>query len=109
MYGWMFFPYTHTAEQVTAPILALGGDVDPRCPPEQLPDWAPYTTAGTSSLRPPLFPYHIHHPPFPSISSLSLHTDCEVKVFPGGHFFLKDKEAELLSYLTEKINEAVEA
>jgi surfactin synthase thioesterase subunit len=55
---------------VEAPVYAIGGDVDPRCPPEQLPEWEQYTSG-----------------------------KCEVQVFPGGHFFIKDKEGDLLAWI----------
>ena len=63
-----------------APILVMGGDVDPRCPPEQLPEWDRYTTG-----------------------------KLQVHVMPGGHFFLKDKEGEFLKYLTDFVTEAATA
>lgn len=59
-----------SAEKVEAPIWAIGGDADVRCPQEQLPEWDRYTTS-----------------------------TCQVQVFPGGHFFLKEKEADLLAWL----------
>lgn len=68
------YKFDPTAEKVAAPIFAIGGDVDPRCPPEQLPEWDQYTSS-----------------------------TCEVQVFSGGHFFIKDKETELLSWISKTL------
>lgn len=68
------YKFDPNAEKVEAPILAIGGDVDPRCPPEQLPEWDRYTS-----------------------------NQCDVRVFPGGHFFIKDKEADLLAWISKTL------
>jgi surfactin synthase thioesterase subunit len=72
------YQFDENAEKVKAPIWAIGGDVDPRCPKEQLPEWDTYTEG-----------------------------KCEVNVFPGGHFFLKDNktEGELLGWLSKTVIE----
>lgn len=74
------YQFDPKAEKVEPPILVMGGDVDPRCPPEQLPEWDRYTN-----------------------------NQLQVHVMPGGHFFLKDKEGDFLSYLTKFVTEAVTA
>ncbi len=67
--------HTALAEKVEAPIHAIGGDVDPRCPPEQLPEWDRYTS-----------------------------NKCDVQVFAGGHFFLKESsEKELMAWITKTL------
>ncbi|MGW6980355.1 thioesterase II family protein [Streptomyces sp. NPDC054932] len=57
-------------EPLDVPITALGGDTDPRAPVSGLHAWEEQTTG-----------------PF------------SVEVFPGGHFYLNDSEAELTSML----------
>lgn len=70
------YKFDPNAEKVEAPIYAIGGDVDPRCPPEQLPEWDQYTS-----------------------------NKCEVQVFPGGHFFLQEKQADLLAWITKTLTD----
>lgn len=65
-----------SAEKVHTPLWVIGGVDDPRSPPEQLPEWERYTTSGI-----------------------------QIKTFPGGHFFLKEKEADLLAWLSKVVEE----
>ncbi|AXI78162.1 thioesterase II family protein [Peterkaempfera bronchialis] len=59
------------ATPLRAPITALGGDRDAGCTPADLSTWSDLTTAG-----------------------------CDLRVFPGGHFYLHDCEAELVGLVT---------
>ncbi|MGB8956844.1 MAG: thioesterase domain-containing protein, partial [Tumebacillaceae bacterium] len=56
------------------PITAFGGETDPRANREQLEMWRQETTAGF---------------------------DCEI--YPGGHFYLRDVEPELLKAIATRL------
>lgn len=58
-------------EPITAPLTVLGGDRDPRASVASLHAWAPLTTG-----------------PF------------EVRVYPGAHFYLNDRPAELMALMS---------
>ncbi|MGW2618052.1 thioesterase II family protein [Streptomyces sp. NPDC001500] len=63
--------HRHRPDQpLSVPITALGGDTDPRAPVSGLRAWQEQTTGAFS-----------------------------VEVFPGGHFYLNDSEAELAAIL----------
>lgn len=61
----------HTAEPLTCPILALGSEQDARVPAEETKEWAKFTVA-----------------------------DFEYRIFPGGHFFLKPLEKEVIAHIS---------
>jgi len=65
-----------SADKVEMPLWVIGGVDDPRSPPEQLPEWERYTTSTV-----------------------------QIKTFPGAHFFLKEKEADLLAWLSKVVEE----
>ena len=65
-----------SADKVEMPLWVIGGVDAPRSPPEQLPEWERYTT-GT----------------------------VQIKTFPGGHFFLKEREGDLLAWLSKVVEE----
>ncbi|MBM2619499.1 thioesterase [Actinoplanes sp. LDG1-06] len=56
---------------VRSPIEVLIGDSDPRVSVAEAKDWAHHTTAG-----------------------------CGLRVFPGGHFYLTDRAAEVMAHIT---------
>ena len=58
---------------VDAPVTALGGLEDPAVPPAHLHDWAAHTTAGA-----------------------------EVRLLPGGHFFVTDQVPAVTAILTRR-------
>jgi len=70
------YVFNEKAEKLEAPLWLIGGLDDPRSPPEQLPEWDRYTTCSI-----------------------------QIKTFPGGHFFLKEKEADVLAWLGKVIEE----
>ncbi|MEE1790661.1 alpha/beta fold hydrolase [Streptomyces sp. BE308] len=57
-----------------APVTAVGGDRDPGCQVTELESWSSLTTAGFES-----------------------------RVFPGDHFYLVPKEAELLTFIGDRL------
>src|SRR6266496_1251129 len=59
----------HLQPPLACPVAALGGDRD-AVRPEQLAAWGEYTTGGMS-----------------------------LRIFPGGHFYFRDGEAEVLDHL----------
>jgi medium-chain acyl-[acyl-carrier-protein] hydrolase len=61
-------------EPLTCPILALGGEDDARVPASEMPEWGKFTT-GTFSH----------------------------KIFPGGHFFLKPLQAEVIEHVSSVV------
>ncbi|MEU6737551.1 alpha/beta fold hydrolase [Streptomyces physcomitrii] len=62
---------------VDCPITVLTGDADPRTSLEEARAWSEHTTAGS-----------------------------EVRVFPGGHFFLSERPADVLGVLNEHFTAA---
>jgi acyl-CoA synthetase (AMP-forming)/AMP-acid ligase II/surfactin synthase thioesterase subunit len=67
--------WRHSPEEpLDVPILALGGEDDPVCPPAGLSGWRNQTRAGF-----------------------------ELRLFPGGHFYTREREAELLTVVTQVI------
>lgn len=70
------YRYDGTGSSLPVPILALGGAEDERIPESAIQPWSLETSESFSS-----------------------------RIFPGGHFFLNDHRAELLSYLNERLAE----
>ncbi|QBE95158.1 Linear gramicidin dehydrogenase LgrE [Blautia producta] len=62
------------------PIIALGGEADQEADWREIETWGAYTDAGF-----------------------------EYKIFPGGHFFIKTRESEVLSFIRKIIMEYVHA
>lgn len=60
--------------RISPPLTVYGGADDPEAPPGTLPDWAALTTGG-----------------------------CDVRVLPGGHFFLNDEQATVLKGIAEDL------
>lgn len=67
-------PIPPTAEPLACPILALGSEQDARVPAEETQEWARFTAA-----------------------------EFEAKVFPGGHFFLKPLEKEVIAHISSVV------
>lgn len=63
---------------VRCPVTVLTGNADPKTSLDEARAWAEHTTGGS-----------------------------ELKVFPGGHFFLADRQADVLAVLTEHFRMAV--
>jgi medium-chain acyl-[acyl-carrier-protein] hydrolase len=61
------YAYAPAGGPLSAPMLALSGTEDALCAPAEVEQWRPYTTGGFSH-----------------------------RSYPGGHFFLKEYEAEIL-------------
>ncbi|MEU3349650.1 alpha/beta fold hydrolase [Streptomyces sp. NPDC006700] len=61
-----------TDVRIGAPIAVLVGDSDPHTTPEEALAWRDHTSGG-----------------------------CEVHTFPGGHFYLEDRQQEVLATVTE--------
>jgi surfactin synthase thioesterase subunit len=61
-----------TEARIDAPIAVLVGDSDPHTTPEEALAWRDHTSG-----------------------------DCEVHTFPGGHFYLEDRQTEVLTTVTE--------
>ncbi|GAA3598985.1 alpha/beta fold hydrolase [Kineosporia mesophila] len=59
---------------VDCPVTVLTGDADPRTPLDEVAGWAGHTTTG-----------------------------CEVKVFPGGHFYLSEQVDGVAALLRERL------
>lgn len=66
--------HTHTAEPLACPILALGSEQDARVPAEETKEWAKFTAA-----------------------------EFEYRIFPGGHFFLKPLEKEVIAHISSVV------
>jgi len=64
----------HEAPPLDCPILALGSDQDLRVPQHETEEWARFTTK-----------------------------EFESRIFPGGHFFLKPLEKEVVAYVSSVI------
>lgn len=63
--------YTPPPAKVRSPVVAYAGDQDTDCPPETMRAWSELTTAAF-----------------------------EFRAFPGGHFYLETREAQLLRHIT---------
>lgn len=61
--------------RIDSPVTVLTGDSDPNTTLDEAGAWAEHTTA-----------------------------DCEVRVFPGGHFYLVDRQREVLDAITARIS-----
>jgi surfactin synthase thioesterase subunit len=64
----------HEAEPLACPILALGSDQDMRVPQQETAEWARFTAG-----------------------------EFESRIFPGGHFFLKPLEKDVIAYMSSVI------
>lgn len=62
------------AERLRVPVTAYGGDRDPVCPVGDLDTWAEVTDAGHRTV-----------------------------LLPGGHFYLREREEELLAHLSSRL------
>ncbi|WP_151772318.1 thioesterase II family protein [Streptomyces abyssomicinicus] len=62
------------AERLRVPVTVYGGDDDPVCPVADLDTWAQVTDAGHETV-----------------------------VLPGGHFFLRERQAALLAHLSSRL------
>lgn len=63
-----------TPARLTCPVLALVGDNDPRVEPDDVRGWADHTTAGF-----------------------------DLKILPGGHFYLLQEQAAVLAAVRERL------
>lgn len=70
--------YAPRLDKVKSPVVVYTGDQDPDCRPEAVGAWSDLTTSGF-----------------------------EVRTFPGGHFFLEAREAELLLHMVGHLRDDI--